>query len=697
MAPYVNEAIHQLELLLQPEETIDKENFNVKVGAALNGRLGAFYQLYLFAITFVHTTPMIPHLMSFQDFATVFKSEARAFFRHTQQTHQTDSYGIDTTSFRIPEQREAIDYMLDVLHNIEHLTTSFPPHESFYNPNTHREVYLLHRNNHCIGMKGEPRAVLTVFRILLAAELLQKFSPANHPYVDIFMEEVVRWWWGEGEFHENFPDFENRLATVTNEYPGVFGKFLRRLGNTQCFEDPRLREDPRLIFPYLTRQSQTQSWVNKVRDSTTNPTFHNRGPSAMGDIGRITSQALGTITEDPPVSTEQNPPRSISTYFLADFSTTSESSQEAEPTTTASAEKEALAVAPSKSTNTSTLPEFSAASEPSQEDENEKPVAAQKDVFTTSPPRSTNTFRVPDKHIGSSDSSDTTDNNADPPTLSPLKETTASGAEQIARTPSSDISHAIEETSVSPGKDSASLSSRHAIQKTPDGSNHSPDNDTTAARTKDSGDSLSPPSQLHESAQEQSVDISAKNLPASQEPSPKAIGKKTAGEGTSTPSVDLREPPQLLSEETPADGTLDTTIIQLPSAATGREVIPAVPPQTSLPRRSGRQRQPPQRYASTPTQPHEAIKSEREDREQARQKNQTSTPKSMNSAQRKDKRKHAGLEKALTKTQKQAAKGGTARRKRPAQRHPPVVTFASKSTCVSARGRVRKVPLKYGP
>lgn len=97
-------------------------------------------------------------------------------------------------------------------------------------------------------MKGEPRVVLTLFRIFLAAELLERYSPANNSQDDSIMDEIVRWWWAEGEFPENFPDFNNRLVAVTNEYPGVFGKLLCRLGNPCPVENPRLWEDPRLIL-----------------------------------------------------------------------------------------------------------------------------------------------------------------------------------------------------------------------------------------------------------------------------------------------------------------------------------------------------------------------------------------------------------------------------------------------------------------
>jgi hypothetical protein len=190
----------------------------------------------------------MPQTVPLQKFAAAFRNEALAILQHTEQMQPMTSYEIETARFSIPTRRESIDYMLDVLHNIEHLTTRFPAHESFYNPNTHREVRLLERNNHFTGMQGEPRVVLTLFRTLLAAELLERCYPGKHAQDDSIMDEAVRWWWAEGEFPENFPDYDDRLATVKNEYPGVFGKLLRRLGNTDPVEDPRSWEDPRMIL-----------------------------------------------------------------------------------------------------------------------------------------------------------------------------------------------------------------------------------------------------------------------------------------------------------------------------------------------------------------------------------------------------------------------------------------------------------------
>lgn len=138
--------------------------------------------------------------------------------------------------------------MLDILHNIEHLTKLFPPEESINEKITRKALDLLYENNHLIGMEGEPRVVLTLFRIFLAAELLERYLPANNSQDDILKNAIVRWWWEEGEFPEHFPGFDNRLTTETNGYPGVFGKLLLRLGSTQPEENPRLWEDPRQIL-----------------------------------------------------------------------------------------------------------------------------------------------------------------------------------------------------------------------------------------------------------------------------------------------------------------------------------------------------------------------------------------------------------------------------------------------------------------
>jgi hypothetical protein len=196
------------------------------------------------------------------------------------------------------------------------------------------------------------------------------------------------------------------------------------------------------------------------------------------------------------------------------------------------------------------------------------------------------------------------------------------------------------------------------------------------------------------------VGVLVHNPPARQERSPQVTKKKSEREDISSPSSELRDPRKVFLKECPVASTPDTQL-QVASAATRPEEIPDTLAQPSSPpllRRSGRQRRPPQRYGSPPIQPEEVINGELEDGEHAKHKPKKSTPTSKNRTQRTDKRKHAGLEKAPTKRQKHATKGGTARQKKPApQRRPPVVTFSSQTTCVRARGRVRKVPLKYGP
>ncbi|QKX59558.1 uncharacterized protein TRUGW13939_06694 [Talaromyces rugulosus] len=787
MASSANEAIQQLELLLQPEETIDNRTFGPKVGAALNGKLGAFYQLYLFAITFVHTTRLIPQMVSLQEFAAAFRNEALSILRRTEQRLPITSYGIQTSRFSIPTRRESIDYMLDVLHNVEHLTTLFPAHESFYDPNTHQEVRLLERNNNFIGMQGEPRVVLTLFRTLLAAELLEKHYPGKHAQNDSIMDEVVRWWWVEGEFPENFPNFDARLAAVKDEYPGVFGKLLRRLGNTDPVEDPRSWEDPRMIFPYLPRQSQTQPWTSKVGDLPIF-SFLRRGPSAIGDLRRIISEATGIIAEDPQVPTEQNPPRSTNTYSLPDFSTTSEPSQEDETKKPVPVEKEEAPAAdggapPSRSTNTYSLPDFSTTSESSQEAKEKKtaPTETEASTATTSistntyslsdflstskssqenesgnlapaakkvpvaaaPRRSTNTFSVPEKHIESSDSSDSADDYVHYPTVSSARETTATDAvptstsnvsparetttidvvststsnispaieeapvypamemtaTEVVPTSTSNVSPAIEEPLVSPNKDSTVPSPPHALHNTSDEPIHSPSKDTAISDIHGSEGSLSPSRQLHEFAQELPQDIPANSPPASQEPPPHATEKEQEAKGTSSPSPDLREVSRL-EEEISVAGTPDTPDPQMTSAATGSEQaleqLPAVPPKTSPPpppRRSVRQRRQPERYDSAPARRRGVIKRESEDKG----KTTKSTTKSPNKRKRQDKHKNEDLERgAPAKRQKHSGKGKGALRKKPAPLRPSAGVSALETVGVSARGRMRKAPQKYG-
>lgn len=268
MASYVNEAIQHLQLLLNPDEILNsvslihgnillnlsfshltqQENFNDKVGSALQGRLGDFYQLYLFAITSVHTVKLPPNVVSFKEITDVLKEEGDAISA-IRRPRQRDSYWIKNTRFAFPKRREAIEYMLDVLRNIEQLTESFPPPMSLYDNILHLQLCLLPLNDHCTGMRGGPWAVLTVFRILLAAELIQHFSEVSPTTnINVIVDEAVRWWWGrDGQFPENFPRFDNRLNMIEDDYPGVFGKLLRRLGDVGPVENPREWEDPRRI------------------------------------------------------------------------------------------------------------------------------------------------------------------------------------------------------------------------------------------------------------------------------------------------------------------------------------------------------------------------------------------------------------------------------------------------------------------
>jgi hypothetical protein len=457
--------------------------------------------------------------------------------------------------------------------------------------------------------------------------------------------------------------------------------------------------DNRRYSPYLPRQSQTQPWTSKVGDLPTAFSFYyHRGPSAMGDIRRITSQALGTIAEDPQVPTEQNPPRSTNTYSLPDFSTTSESSQEAEDKKTAPAEKEASAAAPSRSTNTYSLPDFLSTSESSQEDESENLAPAEKKVpVAAARSRSTNTFSVPEKHIESSDSSDSADHYINSPTVSSARETTAT---DVVPTSTSNVSSAIQEPPVSPDKVSTVPSSPHAVHNTSSEPIHSPAKDTTILHTNGSEGSWSPSRQLHEFAQEQPQGIPVNCPPASQEPTPHATEKEQEAEGTSSPSPDLRDAPRS-EEEISVAGTPDTPNPQTTSAATGSEEAieqpPTVPRKTSPPtppRRSVRQRRQPERYASAPAQRREVIKREPEDKG----KTTKSTTKSPNKRKRQDKHKNADLEReAPAKRQKRSEKGRGAIRKKPSPLLPFAGLSASETVGVSARGRMRKVPQKYGP
>lgn len=381
----------------------------------------------------------------------------------------------------------------------------------------------------------------------------------------------------------------------------------------------------------------------------------------MGEFGRLTSQRLSTIVEEPQVPTEQNQQRPTNTYCLPDVSATSRSSEGGEDDKTAPSEKETSVV---------------------------------------SQPRSMNIFSVPGKNIESSDSSDFADHNTPSPTASTVRETSTSAVEQTATT-ESNINLAIGESSVSHDKDSTAPSSPHAIQNTSDEPDNSPVNDTIAARTNDSGGSFSPSRQLHEFLQNLPADIPSNSLGPSPRPSPPATsGNEQGTEGVSSLSRVLRADFRR-AEERPV--TIQSP--QVTSAAAkpdeSPEKLPAIPPQGSSPpppRRSERQRQQPERYSSAPTQRRKVINSDPENVGHAKGKTKKSTNTDKNKRQRNNKRKSTDLEREPTKRQKRFVRGQKARRKKSTSPPPAKASVSAPETVsVSARGRVRKVPQKYGP
>ncbi|KAH8703099.1 hypothetical protein BGW36DRAFT_422673 [Talaromyces proteolyticus] len=225
---------------------IEENDFKDQLQGAFHNKLGHYYQLYLFAITYVHTTQemhwTVPLLRFFSAFA-----EERSKIRFISSRKMV-LYGIRNTAFDIPRRRGIIEYMSDVLQNVESLTTHYPGHESFYDPGAYRRIHTLRLKGGVFeGMTGEPRAVLAVFRIILAAELFVRINPGEND--DLLKDLIKAWWWNEGEFGENYPLYLGKYSIANSlHYPGVFGKLLDNLGHLHADKKGRSREDPRLIL-----------------------------------------------------------------------------------------------------------------------------------------------------------------------------------------------------------------------------------------------------------------------------------------------------------------------------------------------------------------------------------------------------------------------------------------------------------------